>query len=129
MTAEPTNDPVLYSSSVFVRTKRPWNSWVSWNHRLGGGPKLIVRTNSFEVSAPRGMLLESRDVTVQSSEAMMWIDKIGWAGTTFDRRECIHLAARDQRRRIDLALSPRDGLDQAWQALLTSGVTPRAAPA
>lgn len=60
MTAEPTDHPVLYSSSVFVRTRRPGRSWVSWNHRLGGGPKLVVRTNSFEASAPREMLVESQ---------------------------------------------------------------------
>jgi hypothetical protein len=124
MTTEPTDDLVLYSSNVFVRTRRPWNSWISWNGRLGGGPNLVVRANSFELSSPQGMVLESRDVTVQSSEATMWIDKIGWAGTPFDRRECIHVAGRVRRRRIDLALSPRDGLDEAWKALLASGVAP-----
>jgi hypothetical protein len=72
--------------------------------------------------------LESRQVTVQSSEATMWIDKIGWAGTPLGRRECIHVAGRDQRRRIDLALSPQDGLGDAWQALLTSGVALRGEP-
>jgi hypothetical protein len=56
----------------------------------------------------------------------MWLDRIGWAGTPFDRKECIHVAGRDQRGHgIDLALSPQDGMDGAWQALLTCGVTPR----
>ena len=115
---------VIYSCRTFVRVRRPLNSWVSWNNRLGGGPALVVRATSFEISAPQGMKLESRDLVIQSSGATMWFDKVGWAGTPFDRKECIHVAGRDQKGRVDLALSPQGGLQEAWQALLDSGVSP-----
>ena len=70
-------------------------------------------------------MLASWDIVIQSEGATMWLDKVGWAGTPFDRKDCIHVAGRDQRgRRIELALSPRDGLQEAWRALLDSGVTP-----
>ena len=120
------NEVILYSGRTFVRARRSRNSWVSWNNRLGGGPLLVVRPGSFEISAPQGTMLESRDLVVQSDGAKMWLDRIGWAGTPFDRKECIHVAGRDQRGHgIDLALSPQDGMDGARQALLTCGVTPR----
>jgi len=123
----------IYVGRAFVRTRRRWNSWVDWNSRLGGGPTLVVRADSFEVSAPQGTRLESRHLVLRSNQAAMWIDKIGWAGTCFGRKECIHVAAEHKTswidptlsRGIELALSPRDGLQNAWQALLASGVAPR----
>jgi hypothetical protein len=123
-------EPALYVGPVFVRTRWPWESWVSWNSRFGGGPILVVKADSFEVSAPQGMLLESRHLVFRSSTATMWIDEVGWAGTRFSRKKCIHVAAEHKAsrielrlgRRIELALSPRDGLQHAWQALLASGV-------
>lgn len=120
------DNPVTYEGRSFVRSRRPYNSWVSWNNRLGGGPLLVVRKLDFEVAAPRGMKLESRELIISSNAATMWLDKIGWAGTPFDRRECIHVTGRDQGgRRVEVALSPREGLQGAWQALLNSGVSPR----
>jgi hypothetical protein len=97
------DDPTIYEAHTFVRARRRGNSWVSWNHRLGGGPVLTVRNRSLEVSAPQGMSLESRDIVIKSGEATMWFDKVGWAGTPFARKECIHVAGRDQRgRRVEL---------------------------
>lgn len=114
----------IYAGRAFVRTRRRWQSWVDWNSRLGGGPTLVVRAGSFEVSAPQGMKLESRHLVLRSRSATMWLDEIGWAGTRLGRKECIHVAAEHEGRSVELALSPRDGLDDAWQALLASGVAP-----
>lgn len=114
-----------YESRAFIRVKRPFKSWVSWNSRLGGGPLLTVRHGSFELSAPQGMMLESRDLVIEAGSATMWPDKVGWAGTRLDRKECIHVVGRDQRGRVEVAISPRDGIRGAWQALLASGVRPR----
>lgn len=119
------DEAVVYSAKVFVRTKRPFNSWVSWNDRLGGGPNLLVRRGSFEVSAPRGTKLESRHLVVRSETATMWLDRVGWAGTRFGRKECVHLCVEGKTKRLELALTPRDGLERAWQALMDSGVKPR----
>jgi hypothetical protein len=91
---------------------------------------LVVRPGSFEVSAPQGMMLNSRDLVLQSTGATMWLDKVGWAGTPLGSKACIRVAGRDQRgRHIEFALNPRDGLQNAWQALVDSGVTPRAGAA
>lgn len=86
----------------------------------------MVRAGSFEVAAPQGLRLESRDLVISSEGATMWLDKVGWAGTPLDRKDCIHVSGRDQRgRRVEVALSPQDGLQVAWQALVDSGVSPK----
>ena|SRR2546421_2110884 len=114
-----------YESRAFVRSKRRFNSWVDWNSRLGGGPLLSVRDGSFELSAPRGTRFESRDLVIPSDSATMWLDKVGWAGTRLNRKECIHVTGRDQRGRVvEFAISPKGGHREAWQALLDSGVRP-----
>jgi len=119
--------PALFTGRTFVRSRRPRNSWVSWNYNPRRGPVLVVRAGSFEVSAPQGMLLESRHFVIQSDDAVMWHDRIGWAGTPVNRKGCIHVAGCDQKgRRIELALTPEDGPGNAWQALLDSGVKPSA---
>ena len=118
--------PVTYSNVAFVRTRRPFNSWVSWNYKPPRRPKLSVRAGSFEVSASQGMLLEPRYFVIQASGATMWRDRVGWAGTPVNRKDCIRVAAHDKRgRRIEFALTPQDGLENAWQALVDSGVTAR----
>lgn len=84
---------------------------------------LLVKTHSFQIVAPQGMLLESRDLTFESSTATMRLGRVGWAGTPIDRKNCIHLTAHDDRgRRTELALTPKSGLQAAWEALLGSGV-------
>lgn len=114
---------VLYSGSTFVRTRRPFNTWVSWNGHLGDGPVLTIRQGDLRVSAPRGDLLESRDLSVRPSDSVMRKARVGWAGTPFGRRDCIRVEGRDQHgRRLELALSPGDGLQRAWEALLAAGV-------
>jgi hypothetical protein len=74
------------------------------------------------------MKLESRDLVIQSDGATMWLDKVGWAGTRLNQKECIHVLGRDRRGRVEVAISPTDGLSEAWQALLDSGVRPRTEP-
>ena len=82
----------------------------------------MVRRNSFEGSAPQGWK-SSREFVMESSSATMWFDKVGWARTPFDRKDCIHVASEDEAgRRIELALSPQGGPQPAWEALFTSGV-------
>lgn len=130
--SEVEREPGVRTFRVFVRARQQvlpgiLNNWVDWNSKLGGGPTLIVRVDSFEVAAPQGMMLDSRDPVIESNCAAMWFDDVGWAGTPFGRRRSIHIAGRDHEGgRVELALSPRDGLHEAWAALLNSGVTPSA---
>ena len=85
---------------------------------------MLVRRGSFEVSAPRGTRFESRHLVVRSETATMWLDRLGWAGTRFGRKDCVHLRV-EGKKRFELSLTPRDGLERAWQALRDSGVKPR----
>jgi hypothetical protein len=82
---------------------------------------MTVRPGSVELSAPHGMMLESRHIRLSSKTSTMRRDAIGWAGTPLDRRQCIRISGSDTRRRIDLAVTPETGLDAAWQALTEAG--------
>jgi hypothetical protein len=123
------SQPVMYTTKTFVRSRsqRLGNSWanrytwVSWNLRYGGGPRLVVRTRGIEVSAPQGMLLERRSFFFSAEAATMWRDRIGWAGTPLGRRDCIRLQFGDP---VELALTPELGVEEAWQALISAGVRP-----
>ncbi len=124
--SEEANSPT-YSVKAFVRVRRPHNSWVNWNHRLGGGPTLTVRAKAFEVTAPKGTMLETRDIAVLAEDATMKIDRVGWAGTPFGKRECIRISGRDKKGAVELAIEPEFGIQDAWQALIGAGVQPDSA--
>jgi hypothetical protein len=118
------DEPVTYSTKVFVRSRKPRNTWVSWNHRLGGGPELIIRGQTIQVLAPQGRMLESRNVSFSASSTTMWRDQVGWAGTPFDQRECIRLRENGATWKIELALTPKSGIEATWEALIGAGVHP-----
>jgi hypothetical protein len=117
--------PITFSTRAFVRVRKPLNTWVSWHPRLGGGPQLILRDQALEVSAPQGMMLESRDIFLATDYVTMWRDRVGWAGTPLDRRECIRL--RSDHEAVEVAVSPDSGIEGTWNALLQVGVRPRQA--
>ncbi len=114
--------PVVYETRGFVRTRRPANTWANWNHHLGGGPRLVVREQSVEVSAPQGMMLESRTIVFSAKTATMWLDRVGWAGLPFGRKDCILIRVPRGRHWIEVAITPVEGLADAWQALQRVGV-------
>jgi hypothetical protein len=111
----------VYSIRAFVRSQRriDGRSWVSWNDRFGGGPMLIVRQSSVEVSAPKGWILESRCYVFRGSQAAMSRDRIGWGGTPLFKKDCIRLALDSNAR---LAVTPHGDIDEAWTQLATAGV-------
>lgn len=117
--------PVTYTTKVFVRSRRSKNTWVSWNHFYGGGPRLVVRTRGIEVSAPHGMMLERRSFLFSAETATMWRDRVGWAGTRLGRKDCIRLQFGDA---VELALTPDSGVEEAWEALIQAGVRPEDRP-
>ena len=116
------SQPVLYSTSVFVRSRKPGNTWVSWHHRPGGGAQLTIRRESVEVSAPQGMLLETRTIVFPASTATMKRDRVGWAGTPFGRKNCIRIHLPQRRRWIEIALTPEKAIEEVWRALSEAGV-------
>jgi len=114
-------EPELLSTSAFVRVRRPRNTWVNWNHRLGGGPVLTIRPGSIELSAPQGTLLESRSIRLSSETSTMQRAAVGWAGTPFGRRDCIRISGSDEQGNIEVAISPEAGTEVTWQALTVAG--------
>jgi hypothetical protein len=117
------SQPITFSSRTFVRRHFPFR-WTQWAYRYGGGPQLSVHTSGIEVSAPQGMMLDSRTVYFKGPESRMWIDKVGWAGTPLGRKECIRLCGWEDGTAVDLALYPDAGIEQTWSAFLTAGVVP-----
>ena len=80
---------------------------------------LIVRRGSVEVSAPQGMLLESRCYVFRGPQATMSRDRIGWAGTPLFKKDCIRLKLDSK---AQLAVTPRGDIDEAWKQLARAGV-------
>jgi hypothetical protein len=68
------------------------------------------------------MGLDSRDICLRADTARMWRDEVGWAGTAAGRRECIHLAARDETAEVELALSPLSSFEEVRAALCQAGI-------
>lgn len=90
------------------------------------GPQLVVHTHGIEISAPRGMMLESRTLFLDARKATMWVDEVGFGGTPLHRKKCIRLVGgTPQDAQIEVALSPDTDFDQTWQALIDAGVRPK----
>ena len=117
--------PESLSSRTFVREPFPCR-WTSWSSRYSGGPVLSVRGDGIQVLAGQGMILESRTLYFDAALSMMWQDTVGWAGTPIARKACIRLVSGEGRLRIDVALTPEVGIEEAWLALRKAGVTARA---
>lgn len=114
---------VIYECAVLVRQcMHPGGDWVDWSASLGGGPRLIVRAGAVQVRAPQGMVADSRDICLRADTARMWRDEIGWAGSALGRRECIHLAGRDENTEVELAITPLASPGEAWAALRRAGI-------
>jgi hypothetical protein len=117
------SQPVTFTTRALVRERR-LGGWVDWSNSLGGGPTMTIRARGIEVSAPQGMVLESRSVFISAEKATMSIDSVGWAGTPVGRRKCVRLLGHDPGCAVDLAISPDADFDEAWQALIDAGVQP-----
>jgi hypothetical protein len=111
----------VFSCRVRVRTRKPWNTWVNWNDRLGGGPVLNVRSGTVEIVAPQGMLLESRQFEFPGHQATIRRQRIGWAGIPIGKRDSIRLTLDDG---MEFALTPESTFAEAWEALLAAGAGP-----
>ena len=117
--------PVTYETRAKVRLRASLGGWVAYKNSFGG-VQLVVRTKGIEVSlrGVGGRLVPGVERFLSGGESTMAEDEIGWLGSPFLRRRCIRLSGRDRNSRVDLAISPKGGIDEAWQALLDAGVTP-----
>jgi hypothetical protein len=123
LTAWVQSQTVMYEGAVLVRQcMHPGGNWADWSRSFGGGPRLLIRAGAIEVRAPRGMMLDSRDICLRADTARMWRDEVGWAGSALGRRECIHLVGRDDTGELELALSPSSGFEEVWAALRQAGI-------
>lgn len=113
--------PVL-CGRVSVYSRRRWTTWVMWNSRLGGGPTLELRVDSIHLSAPKGILLESRDFSFQPAEAVMWRENFGVLGLPLGKRSAVRLSIGRGIHRLEVAVIPLDDFDAMWNALRSTGV-------
>ncbi len=68
------------------------------------------------------MMLESRGIVFPAATATMWRDRVGWAGGPLGRKDCIRIRVPQGRRWIEIAITPDEGVDAAWEALHRAGV-------
>jgi hypothetical protein len=116
--------PVTFSTRAPVRI-RGTDKGGGWGTLKGfGGARLLVRPDGLQVTVGLGDGFASGRF-LRSSDASMWRDHGGWAGSSIGERESIRLRGFDGRSTRDWAITPRGAsLDEVWQALLDAGVTP-----
>jgi hypothetical protein len=114
--------PVIYSTGALVRRRKLGGNWVTWNRSLGGGPTIIVRTESLEILAPQGTMLESRHIMMAAKDTVMRLGKVGKVPTPLNRREYVRLVERRGRLKLELAVSPITSTPDLWEALLAAGI-------
>jgi len=115
------NQPVSYSTRALIRTRGSAGiGWVSMKNPFGGA-QMVVHTSGIELSLVGGI---GRRWFLPGQGSSMFVDHMGWGGTTFAERECIRLSGYDASGLVEAAISPRGPIDEAWQALLLAGVQP-----
>lgn len=119
---ESSGESVLYSGRVSVHSRSRLSTWVQWNPHLGGGPTLEVGTRTVRVLAPRGMLLESRDISFPATDAVMWRERFGLLGMPLLGRDSIRLSVRGDRLKRELAFWTSDDPNVVWDSLVQAGV-------
>jgi hypothetical protein len=125
--SEGSGDRVIFSTKAHVRKRASriiGMGWVTLGNTFGG-PHLIVRTASVEISLP---LLSGRFTPpgslLRAGEASMWIEEIQDPGSSAGKTKWIRLLGEDDEGKIELAVNPESSFDDTWQALLNAGVSP-----
>jgi hypothetical protein len=84
-----------------------------------------VGSRAIRVSAPQGMMFESRNFSFLTSDTVMWRENFGLLGLPILRRDFIRLSVSNQRRKSDFAIQTSDDTDVVWAALVRAGVSTR----
>jgi hypothetical protein len=97
-----------------------------------GRCQLLIRSNELEVSlaGSRTGLGDILGVSryLHANETRMWIDKVGWMGTSIERNTCIRLSGKDANGPVELAIRPDAEIGEVWNALQRAGVWPAFSP-
>jgi hypothetical protein len=117
--------PVVLTTAALVRMRASGAEGFGWvTLKSPRGARLVVHGGGIEATIGRADGLISGNF-MRASDATMWRDRVGWAGTFIGKRDCIRLHGFDSRTMRDWAVSPRGtSIDEVWQALLAVGVTP-----
>ena len=115
------NQPVSYSTRALIRLRGDAGiGWVSMKNPFGGA-QMVVHTRGIELSLVGGI---GRGRFLPAEGSTMFVDHMGWGGTTIAERECIRLSGHDASGLVEVAISPKGPIGEAWQALLLAGVQP-----
>jgi hypothetical protein len=115
------SQPVSYSTRALIRMRGDTGiGWVGLKNPFGGA-QMVVRTSGIELSLVGGI---GGGWFLPAEGSTMFVDHIGWGGTTIAERECIRLSGHDASGLVEAAISPRRPIGEAWQALLRAGVQP-----
>jgi hypothetical protein len=117
--------PVVFETQALVRIRASGVEGSGWGTlKSPAGARLIVHMGGLEASIGSANVLVSGNF-MRTSDATMWRDQVGWAGTPLGRQECIRLRGFDGRRARDWAVAPREySVEEVWQVLLGVGVKP-----
>jgi len=115
------NQPVSYSTRALIWMRGDAGiGWVTMKNPFGGA-QMVVRTRGIELSLVGGI---GGAWFLPAEGSTMFVDHMGWGGTTMAERECIRLSGHDASGLVEAAISPRGPIGEAWQALLLAGVQP-----
>jgi hypothetical protein len=120
-----TGQPVVFETRALVRIRASGLDGSGWGTlKSPMGARLVVHVGGLEASIGSGNAFVAGNF-MSTSDATMWRDQVGWAGTAIGRQERIRLHGFDGRRARDWAVIPRGcSIEEVWQALLGVGVKP-----
>ena len=118
------HQPQTFSCRALVRQKAIGMDGAGWvTYKSPAGAQLVVRTHGIVVSlgSPFDRMM-STGRYLDARESTMWLDRVGWGGSSVGATECIRISGHDTNGSVELAVRPALPMETVWQALVGAGV-------
>ena len=96
-----------FSTKALVRQRASGGNGLGWGtYKSPAGSQLIIRGEGIGLPRSPIRLDKHTGSFFGGAETTMWIDHVGFAGTSVGSTECIRLFGRDLNGKVDLAIRP-----------------------